>query len=179
VPRKLLRRLVIDADVARSAGGQDAIYPTSKYCRDFLEEVLEICHCVIMSDAIAEEWDRHQSGFARTWRRRMVARKKLFRIRVDADQSLRRMVQLLDTTENNKHEMLNDIHLVEAARKSDNTIVSRDEAARILFERAVTSVKDLKQIIWVNPTTQVEEAVEWLKAGAKPDKRRKLGFTSL
>ncbi len=98
MPRKLLRRLVIDADVARSAGCQEAIYPTSKYCRYFLEEVLEICHCVIMSVAIAEEWDRHHSGFARTWRRRMVASKKLFRIRVDADKSLRRMVQLLDTT---------------------------------------------------------------------------------
>jgi len=29
------KRLVIDASVARSSGGEDATYPTSVHCRDF------------------------------------------------------------------------------------------------------------------------------------------------
>ncbi len=38
------KRLVIDASIARSAGGNEATIPCSKHCRDFLKSVLEICH---------------------------------------------------------------------------------------------------------------------------------------
>jgi len=41
---KASKRLVIDADVARAAGGKDAKYPKPKHCRDFLEAVRVICH---------------------------------------------------------------------------------------------------------------------------------------
>jgi hypothetical protein len=34
---KVSKRLVIDASVARAAGGEDATYPISVYCRDFLK----------------------------------------------------------------------------------------------------------------------------------------------
>ena len=56
-----------DADVARAAGGENAIHPTPKHCRDFLESVRVICHRVVMSKEIKEEWDEHKSNFTRTW----------------------------------------------------------------------------------------------------------------
>src|SRR3954452_5022187 len=70
------RRLVIDASIARAAG-DSSTHPTSRNCRDFLLIVLEICHRAVMTAPILEEWNRHQSRFASTWRKSMMARKKL------------------------------------------------------------------------------------------------------
>jgi hypothetical protein len=80
MPTKISRRLVIDASVARSSGGEAATYPTSKHCRDFLKATLKICHRVVMTPDIMEEWRAHQSGFARRWRVSMEARKKVERM---------------------------------------------------------------------------------------------------
>ena len=63
------KRLVIDASVARYAGDEGANYPKSVHCRQFLFPVLDICHQVVMTPSIKEEWDKHQSKFALTWRR--------------------------------------------------------------------------------------------------------------
>ena len=49
------RRLVIDASIARACGGEDAVYPTAKSCRDALMAVYDICHRVVMTEAIDEE----------------------------------------------------------------------------------------------------------------------------
>ena len=48
------RRLVIDADVAHSAGESE--HPISSACRKFLDTVLSVGHHVVMSEAIQEEW---------------------------------------------------------------------------------------------------------------------------
>ncbi|MGA9382780.1 MAG: hypothetical protein WBV73_28800 [Phormidium sp.] len=69
---KVSKLLVIDASVARAAGGESAKSPTSKYCRDFLLAVLDISHRVVMTPDIRKEWDKHQSSFARTWLRTIV-----------------------------------------------------------------------------------------------------------
>ena len=69
MPPKNSRRLVIDASVARSSGGEDATYPTSKTLPGFFA-----CDSQRRSSsgddakACKHEWDRHQSGFARRWR---------------------------------------------------------------------------------------------------------------
>ena len=88
------RRLVIDASVARAAG-DTSMHPTSRSCRDFLLAILEICHRFVMTQSIKEEWDKHQSGFARKWRVSMVARKKLVVVQVDEHHSLERQLSKL------------------------------------------------------------------------------------
>jgi hypothetical protein len=67
------RRLVIDADVARSAGGEQATHPRSKHCRDFPRAVLEICHRLVLTPLTGDEWKRHRSRFAATWLGQMYA----------------------------------------------------------------------------------------------------------
>jgi hypothetical protein len=54
VPKKVSRRLVIDTSVARSA--TLAENPTSVACRRFLEVVLSVCHKVVLSRDIQQEW---------------------------------------------------------------------------------------------------------------------------
>ena len=72
--------------------------------------------------------------------------------------------------------MLKDLHLIEAALVSDQTVLSLDETVRRHFSNTAILVDDLKVVIWVNPVLKRERAIAWLKDGAKPDASRLLGF---
>lgn len=172
------RLLVIDADIARASGPPEAVHPTSAYCRDFLIAVLEICHHVVMTPAIRDEWKRHQSGFARKWCVGMVARKKLRFIRANEEEAVRAQMDSLDFTVNQLAAMQNDCHLIEAAIAAEKIVVSSDNVARRLFSTAALHVKELAQIVWINPCEQDENPVQWVNGGAKSDKHRKLGFVA-
>ena len=170
------RRLVIDASVARSSGGPEATFPASKECRDFLIAVLTICHQVVMTAELTEEWNKHQSNFARTWRVSMVARKKLQRINPAQNSSLR--ARILESTAKKKDQKAveKDFHLVEAALDADGIVVSLDETARRAFATAAGQVKELGVLVWANPTHESEECSDWLEAGATVEKSRQLGY---
>ena len=87
---KVSKLLVIDASIARSCGAPNATFPTSKNCRDFLNAVLTICHRMVLTDDIKEEWDKHQSIYAKKWRSSMVAKRKVeYRADVAFNQTLR------------------------------------------------------------------------------------------
>ena len=170
------RRLVIDASVARAAGGEDATYPTSKNCRDFLKAVLEICHRVVMTPDIKEEWDKHQSKLASTWRRTMVARKKLeYYPDIAVSDRLWNKIERMAASDKEREAMLKDLRLIEAARTTDKTIISLDDTVRELFRKAAESVDELKDIVWVNPAVAEEHPLEWLENGANPERDRLLG----
>lgn len=170
------RRLVIDPSIARAAGGVDAVFPTSKICRDTLSEVLTIGHQLVMTTDLRDEWRRHQSRFARTWLVSMYARRKVHTADdVSRNESLR--LGLIRTAELavQRAAILKDCHLVEAALATDRAILSLDERMRALLHRAAASVEDLQQVAWVNPTNAAEGCSEWLHAGAEPERWRCLG----
>jgi len=172
------KRLVIDASVARAAGGEDASHPTSKHCRDFLEAIRRICHQIVITPEIGEEWKRHQSKFARQWLVSMTAKKKARRLGNVTDNGLRDKVErsIVEMKENDREAIRKDFRLIEAAIATDRIVISLDETARALFAAAVRSVGKLKNIVWVNPSRPGEELILWLANGAKPEKRRLLGF---
>ena len=170
------RRLVIDACVARSAGGEDAVYPTPRNCRAFLLAVLDNGHRVVMTPALAAEWNRHRSRFARTWQVSMTARKRVLHLDVAEDPHLRHRVAQTAEHESQKAAMLKDCHLLEAAAASDRSVISMDEVVRALFSSASGSMPDLRGVVWVNPDREHERPVVWLSQGARPDLERCLGF---
>ena len=172
---KASRRLVIDASVARSSGREDATYPISKHCRDFLMATLTICHRVVMTPDIMEEWHHHRSGFARTWLASMMARKKCAFVELPRDDNLRSKIERAAIGEQDRAAMLKDSHLIEAAMTTDQIVVSLDEAARGLFAQASQSVGELKSVTWVNPDRLDEQPIRWLENGAKSEKNRLLG----
>ena len=176
MPSKKSRRLVIDASVARSSGGENATYPASKRCRDFLQATLEAGHQAVMTADIRDEWDRHQSGFARRWRVSMKARKRLCRADVTPNDKLRKKVERTATKESHRKAMLKDMHLIEAAKATDHVIVSLDEIVRTLFINAARSVTELRIVIWANPDKTEEGCIAWLHTGAKAERERQLGF---
>ena len=127
------RRLVIDADIARSAGESE--HPVSRASRRFLETMLKVGHMVVMTKAITEEWRRHRSGFSKTWLVQMYGRRKVHRCNAEHDEDLRNRIAAAVPV-NRSQAAEKDVHLIEAARRTDRLIASRDQQARSVF-RAV------------------------------------------
>lgn len=176
MPSIISRRLVIDASIARAAGGIEATFPTSKHCRDFLKATLTICHRMVMTPEISEEWNKHQSNFARTWRCSMMARRKIYPPPNIANSKLRTKLEHIPASPVAKAAMLKDIHLIEAALATDKIVVSLDETVRNFFNASAASLGELKTSVWLNPDKEEEEPIAWLENGAKPEKQRSIGF---
>ncbi len=170
--------LVIDASVAQAAGPEKATHPAAKRCRDFLLAVMDLCHRMVFSAAIEEEWNNHQSGFARRWRRSMFARKKIDRLAVAANDRLREQLERAGRTEKQRGAISKDAHLIEAAQAQGMRIVALDDTVRQYFQKIAAIVADLRSVYWVNPVSQTEEPLEWLQAGAPANDFRKLGYSA-
>ena len=170
------KRLVVNASVARAAGGVEATASVSISCTEFLETFRDECpHHVVMTPELFEEWDENQSKFAATWLRSMIARKRFDYVDPPVNQALRDEIEGTATRETEIEVMRKDFRLLEAARETDHTIISLDETVRGLFARAAQGVGEIRDIVWVNPEhTEEEEPIEWLQNGAPPDDHRKL-----
>ena len=166
------RRLVIDADVARSAGGSE--HPTSSACRAFLRTVLEVGNHVVMTQMLLEEWRRHRSRYSAIWLRQMFARKRVYSDVAEPDATLG---QRIDDSLFEKERVVaqKDLHLIEAALATDRLVASRDEHAREAFWHASAVVGELKCIVWVNPTRPVDGPFDWLRSGARAEAYRQFG----
>ena len=172
---KISRRIVVDASVARSAGGEDAGFPLSMHCRDFLRTMLVVGHSVVLTPAVRDEWNKHESRFARQWRVAMMARKKVLLRDIGENNALRQAIEKAAKTTRGRDVMLKDTHLIEAAQATDRIVVSLDDTVRALFGGAAKQVRVLKTIAWVNPGDQEDGAIEWLEDGAPTEQRRLLG----
>src|ERR1700742_1873333 len=151
MPAKIPKRLVIVSSVARSSGDENALFPTSKRCRDFLLATRDICRQAVMTAAMVEEWNQHQSRFARAWRVSMVARRKLHIIDVPSDDQLRENTSRAAARTRNREAMLKDTHLLEAAIATDQIVVSLDETVRTLFVEVANKIGEIKRVCWANP----------------------------
>ncbi|HVU11630.1 MAG TPA: hypothetical protein VHD90_10140 [Phototrophicaceae bacterium] len=176
---KNTKRLIVDSDVMQAAGYKNEP-PSSKICREVLTTILNICHRVVLTETLQEEWSRHaeQSAFSRYWQVEMAGRhEKLLAVRNSTRN--RPLLDKLDqvvTDENIKARLRKDIHLVEAALLADKIVISMNERDRNHFHSYAGEIEELRQIMWVNPTNSNEEVIEWLREGAKLDRTRCLGY---
>ena len=170
------KAFVIDASVARSAGSENATYPTSIECRDFLKCMLNASYGIVMSSDIYAEWSDHASRFSRKWLVQMNGRKRIIGIGDVKNDVLRKRIcaTVIDTDQ--QAAMEKDCLLLEAALASDNTIFSLDETVRSLFRNAAASINEIKAIIWVNPAVTAEMVISWLERGVPNEKERQLGY---
>ena len=179
MPTKVSRALVVDASVARSSGGEDATYPTSKNCRDCLKKIRALSHVVVMSTPIRDEWNKHKSSFAREWLASMVARKRVLRIEPEMLKELRQKLEEIAGSPKDAAAMLKDVHLIEAALVTDQTVIALDEIVRALFRASCPSAGVMRVVVWVNPDKAEEDVFAWLEEGAEPEKHRQLGFQKI
>ena len=94
--KKHPRRLVIDADVARSAGSRrlrprsaTSARAVSVACHQFLNTVRDVGYHVVMTTNIRQEWLRHRSNFSATWLIQMYGRRQVHRHDAEHDEKLR------------------------------------------------------------------------------------------
>ena len=141
--------LVVDSDVIQSCSPLGSQHPIGSRNRDFLIGILEICHHVVLTDEISDEWRNHSSSFFRKWRLSMHAKKKFDRV-ITPD-SLGTKLEKLDVSEKAIAAMLKDVHLIDAALCADCIVISMDEKAHNLFINASDRIKKIKRVRWLNP----------------------------
>ena len=166
--------LVVDASVARAAGTLKSRHPTGVRCRDFLMAVRGVCHRVAWSEAIKAEWDEHQSLFAGQWRVSMVDLGKLRPVKDEPSEELREAIEDHSKDQNVVAILLKDAHLIEAALATDSRLASLDDTVRGHFGRLAAAFDALRRVLWLNPASEGEEAVEWLETGARAERSRLL-----
>jgi len=166
--------LVIDASIAHAAGGEGATAPESKLARDCLQAVLDNAHDLVMSPEIITEWNAHQSNFARRWRVRMAARRRIRRIESQFDVDLRARLRAATRTDKDWAVLEKDCILIEAAIVADKSILSLDEIARGLFRNIGARVGEIRGIIWLNPHKPEDLVVEWILSGCVITRQRTL-----
>ena len=117
-----------------------------------------------MTASLSKEWDKHQSRFALKWRAEMRSREKVVDIDEIENLELRTQVKMTKGVEK-------DLHLVEAALATDTIVVSLDDrAARDLCLEAT------KEVVWVNAAAEGGHAIYWMRVGANPVEKWKLGY---
>jgi hypothetical protein len=169
------RRIVIDASVARAAG--DGVVPSSKRSRDFLVEVFEICHRVVVTEEIMAEWRRHASRFTVQWLAAMRSRGKVVKV-VPGPAALTVADEVLtadDWSVKQAAALEKDLLLITAAVETDRIVASGDGTVRALFEKAARHVGTIARITWVNPIDAEDSYSSWLRAGARDLEDRQLG----
>jgi hypothetical protein len=164
---------VIDANILRSAGGEEAVHPTSAQCRAVLSAILNICHKATVCSELREEWDKHQSKYATLWRSAMQKKRKIITIEVTEKSGLRQTVSDFHEQARTKQEAaLKDFHLVEAAIETDWIVISLDDTVRKIFAEACQEGDQLAKVIWVHPSD--EDILVWLENGAIPQDNKRL-----
>lgn len=158
-------------------------HPVSSACRGFLQDVLEICHRVVLTDAIKFEWQTRPrergmrpSTFSLTWLAAMRARKKVCKVDDCRNDTLREQLHKLNLPERDRLAIEEDLHLVEAAIATDYTVISRDDTVRHCLDQSSHRVGILRQVTWVNPVREHEQMTEWLQDAAEPRRTWQLGF---
>ena len=166
---------MVDASVARSAGGERAPEGPSRRCREVLEAILLIGHRAVFSPECHAEWRKHQSRYSRRWLRRMDSRRRVIRTESGPDHGFRARLLRLADSESARAAMEKDAHLVEAAIQHDRIVLSRDEAMRGILRDVAAEIGEVAQILWANPALEDDGVLVWLEGGARVEAARRLG----
>jgi hypothetical protein len=165
-------RLVIDTNIAQSAGSSDV--PVSLYSRECLNAVRECEHIAVFTQQLLDEWGEHASLISRRWWRSMAARRRIER--VEGEQfalHLDRACTCL-AEEKWKEDLRKDFHLVRAAIAADQTILSNENALPVYLAIAARTVYVLSALYYGNPAAEGEPCIEWVRTGAQPVGTRRI-----
>jgi hypothetical protein len=156
--------LVIDASILRAAGSAGTIHPVSTHSRALLIDILEVCHRAVVSRLVKDEWDRHQSQFARSWRVQMYSRRKIGSGSGRDCAHLKKAVRSCKTvSKKESQEAEKDFLLIEAALNGDKIILSIDRRARDIYCKLSKTIRDFGDIFWINPMEEPSSMSALLK----------------
>lgn len=162
---RMSRRIVVDASVARAAG--ETTHPVSSRCREFLQDMLTICHRVVMSDDIQREWSKHASVYSTRWLAAMRSRGKVVKVTPGPSDFMEQITDATEWTPAEIAAMEKDLLLPLAAIETDRLVASGDSKVRDYFAKAARHVDSLSSIVWVDPSRSEDHCGKWLQAGAR------------
>lgn len=171
------RRIVVDASVAGAAGERS--HPTSQMCRQFLLDMLTICHKAVMSQELMIEWDNHASGYSVRWLAAMRSKRKIVTVNSGSSEGI--ADHFCDDTRFTPKQigaMEKDLLLILAALQADRLIASCDRKVKDLFAQVALTFDDIKNIVWVDPSQEDDDCPHWLESGARHSTSRCLGKSS-
>ena len=58
----------------------------------------------------------------------------------------------------------------------DRMVASLHETARALFRALAGKLRRIAKVVWINPGSEDDSAVAWLRGGAKAEPARRLGY---
>jgi hypothetical protein len=163
--------LVVDADVARSAGDEGAADAVAVRSRNLLQAIGLICHHLTLTTAVWDEWQRHTSRFTRRWLRSW-SNTKVVVVRAARNEELRHSIEraLVDAKRSEAWRVVEtDMHLIEAAMSADYVVVSRDDRTRRHLLVVAGDVPELAALAWVSlmDAFDSDDALTvWLNEGA-------------
>lgn len=170
--RKNGKRLVIDANIAHSAGAGEV--PASCYSRKSLEAILAGEYIVVFNQSLRQEWKDHSKKFARIWWRSMAAKKRIEN--AEGEEFARHLHRACACLEYDrwKSDLAKDFHLVQSALASGQTIISNERNFPVFVAAACPSVKELALLYYANPAAEGDVCILWLKTGAEKDADRRI-----
>lgn len=161
------KQLVIDACIAFSTGKLAADSPESVKCRSLLLLIKEICHRIVMSAVMLDEWKRNGSPFAQRWLIEMNNLKKVCMIDNPSNRDFRKSIGNMKCSKKEKDVMKKDMHLIEMALKKDKIIISLDEKSKRLFVKLSLTFPRMLDLVWMNPLSHsIHDVESWLLDGA-------------
>jgi hypothetical protein len=105
----------------------------------------------------------------------MMARKKIQYVDIDPHRSLKSRLPRAAKDPSILAIMEKDRHLIEAALIIDRRVVSLDEKVREHFRAQQPTLREVREICWVNPEFAEQELLAWLERGAPADRSLMLG----
>jgi hypothetical protein len=131
---------------------------------------------MVMTPELKQEWDKHQSTFARKWRVSMIAKNKYKYCKNVTLDELRKQLEYIAQTYDKREAMWKDICLVEAAIKTDKIVISLDEKVRQYFSEISEDIPEIGIIFWSNPNKNEDQVIKWLEDGAVLENKRQLRY---
>ena len=160
---------MIDADILFSASRGDS--ECAKRSRVLLDRILSICHSIVLTAKIWEEYKTYASVHSLRWLYKMNKEDgKIIAegsIRLQRVRGIRQAISTCGLSQDIKNKMIDDAHLIDAAFASDNIVLSMDHVITH-FRTLSATVTRLSSIIWVNPEDDFEKCLKWLEDGT-PD----------
>ncbi|GAB6285832.1 MAG: hypothetical protein STSR0009_20330 [Methanoregula sp.] len=165
---------VVDACVACSMGGPEALDPISKNCRHTLMEIFSKYHTIAISDKILEEYKRNGSRFFRDWLISMISKSRFKDVNGCENQELRDRIKqnicikhkIIEEQQAIIKIVFKDVHLLEAALVTDKFIISNDSRSRNHLVRLMKTDDKLLGLAIIYWVISDEILIEWLKTDA-------------
>lgn len=170
--RKNRKRLVIDANIARSAGRSPVL--VSLYSRRCLEAIRLDEHIVVFNSALREEWKKHASLLAKQWQVAMQQRRRIEDVEGTEFAVLLESACDCLTETAWKDALRKDFHLVKSALASGQILLSNESRLPRHLQVACEAVAEFRKLFFACPEREQDECIDWIRAGAKKEPKRRV-----